>query len=82
VFWARPEWLDDPRAPDVSEDMRWIPGVTFFQMLADLSAGFGAPVGHGHSYGPNVVDGWAAVTDPTGWSEADIERLRELVDNR
>jgi uncharacterized membrane protein len=77
-----PEWLDDPRGPDVSPEMRWYPGVTFWQTLVDQFFANGVPAGHGHVYGSGVVDGWAALQPPDGWTTADTERLRALLDTR
>ena len=68
---SRPDWLDQPRGPDVSPDMTWIPAVTFWQVLADLAFSTGVPDGHGHSYGVFAVDGWAAVAAPPGWTSDD-----------
>jgi uncharacterized membrane protein len=78
---SRPAWLDDPRGPDVSPDMRWYPGVTFWQTLVDQFAANGVPAGHGHVYGSGPVDGWAAVAAPPGWTTADTVRLRAHLDS-
>jgi uncharacterized membrane protein len=78
-MWARPRYLDKPRGPDVSPSMTWIPVVTFWQTVLDLMAGSAAPAGHGHSYGVNIVDGWAAVLQPTDWTAQDTARLRDLL---
>ena len=88
VYWSPellvqpPDWLDDPRGPDVSPAMRWYPGVTFWQTLVDQFFANGVPAGHGHVYGSSVVDGWAALAAPPGWTTADTIRLRSLLDNR
>ena len=34
------------------------------------------PGGHGHNYGDFVLDGWAAVAPPDGWTAEDTERIR------
>jgi uncharacterized membrane protein len=75
-----PEWLDHPRGPDVSPDMRWYPGVTFWQTLIDLAFANEVPAGHGHVYGSGVADGWAALLPPPGWTQDDTIRLRALLD--
>ena len=75
-----PDWLDDPRGPDVSPDMHWYPGVTFWQTAVDQVFANGVPPGHGHVYGSGVVNGWAALAAPPGWSAADTIRLRALID--
>ena len=43
LLWKSPEWLDDPRGPDVSDDMFWIPVVTFWQTTADMAFSTGVP---------------------------------------
>ncbi|WP_433364565.1 alpha/beta hydrolase [Actinoplanes sp. CA-142083] len=80
LIFERPEWLDGPRGPDVSPDMHWYPLVTFWQTAVDQIFANGVPPGHGHVYGSGVVDGWAALTAPPGWTTADTVRLRELLD--
>jgi uncharacterized membrane protein len=80
LLFSSPAWLDDPRGPDVSPDMHWYPGVTFWQTLVDQFAANGVPAGHGHVYGSGVVDGWAAVAAPPGWTVDDTIRLRALLD--
>lgn len=75
--WQQPEWMDPPRGPDVSPDLRWFPIVTMLQLAVDILAGDQAPMGYGHVYAPeHYIDAWVAVTDPPGWSEEDIERLK------
>ncbi|MGN9782910.1 alpha/beta hydrolase [Nonomuraea sp. ZG12] len=82
VWWSpalvydRPGWLEPPRAPGVNPQMNWFPLVTFWQVLVDMIAARSVPPGHGHRYGPNIVNGWAAVAAPQGWNEADTARLR------
>lgn len=59
--------------------MRWLPVVTFWQVTVDLLASTSVPAGHGHSYGPDVADAWAALVPPPGWTSDDTERLRSVV---
>jgi uncharacterized membrane protein len=88
VWWSpellvrAPEWLDHPRGPDVSPDMRWYPGITFWQIAVDLAFSTNVPTGHGHVYGSSVVDAWAALLPPPKWTVAETERLRALRDSR
>ena len=72
-----PAWLSDPRGPDVSPELRWVPVVTFFQLLLDMAIGLVVPIGHGHLYAPaHYIDAWEAVTAPEGWTPAEIDRLK------
>lgn len=79
LIWSHPEWLDQPRGPDVSEHMFWVPVVTFWNTLGDMVFSTGVPPGHGHSYGANPVNAWAAITQPPGWTPEKTEELRKIV---
>jgi uncharacterized membrane protein len=80
TLYRRPGWLEAPRGPDVSEKVRWIPVVTFLQLVGDLAIGDQAPVGYGHVYAAeHYVDAWVAVMDPPGWTEEGIRRLKEVL---
>ncbi len=76
LLFTRPDWLSEPRAPDVSPDMFWMPIVTFWQVSADLPSNYDVPAGHGHRYLELYVDGWVTVVRPDGWTPQDSERLR------
>lgn len=76
LAFTRPDWLSEPRAPDVSPDMTWIPVVTFWQVTADLPSTYAVPDGAGHRYSELYADAWAAVAAPEGWTAADTQRLR------
>ncbi|MFC6094347.1 alpha/beta hydrolase [Saccharothrix lopnurensis] len=89
VWWSpqlltrRPDWLAEPRAPDVSPQMTWLPAITFWQLTMDLVFAADVPPGQGHHYGPvETVEAWVHVLDPPGWTAADTERYRELVEGR
>lgn len=72
-----PEWMNEPRGPDVSPSLRWYPVVSFLQLLVDMATATTAPIGHGHVYAPqHYIDAWIEVTDVKGWSSADIDRLK------
>jgi uncharacterized membrane protein len=79
LLWQPPAWLDQPRGPDVSPDMIWIPFVSFWQVAADMMFSGKAPLGHGHTYGVNAVNAWAAIAQPPGWTPQKTERLREVL---
>jgi uncharacterized membrane protein len=81
LFIRPPDWLDDPRGPDVSPDMHWYPVITGWQTAVDMVFATDVPAGHGHSYGSTVVDGWAALLRPAGWTADDSLRLRALLDS-
>jgi uncharacterized membrane protein len=82
VWWSpelvfnQPDWLVEPPGRDRTASMRWYPIVTFWQVSADMTNAASVPGGHGHNYGLNVVDGWAAVAPPDGWTADDTERIR------
>ncbi|HEY9265953.1 MAG TPA: alpha/beta hydrolase [Mycobacterium sp.] len=82
VWWSqdllfnRPDWLDEPPGRDRTASMRWYPFITFAQVAADLTNAASMPGGHGHNYGEFILDGWAGVAPPQGWTSADTERIR------
>jgi uncharacterized membrane protein len=82
VWWSedlllnRPEWLEEPPGRDRTASMRWYPIITFWQVAADMTNASSVPGGHGHNYGDLVLDGWAAVAPPDGWTPDDTERIR------
>jgi uncharacterized membrane protein len=82
VWWSqdlmfnRPDWLKEAPGRDRTASMRWYPIVTFWQVAADMTNAASVPGGHGHNYGEYVLDGWAAVAPPDGWTPEDTERIR------
>lgn len=79
LLFTEPDWLREPRGYDVSGDMNWIPVVTFLQVSADMAVAVDVPDGHGHRYVKDVVNAWAAVMQPPGWTPEKTERLRGRV---
>jgi len=79
LLFAQPDWLREPRGYDVSGDMNWIPVVTFLQVAADMAVAVDVPDGHGHHYVKDVVNAWAAVLQPAGWTPEKTEKLRGMV---
>ncbi|GAA4778846.1 alpha/beta hydrolase [Actinomycetospora chlora] len=77
LFWRRPSWLAEPRGADVPPSVRWWPLVTGWQTVVDLARAQSVPPDHGHRYDALLVDGWAAVAAPPGWTAADTARARE-----
>lgn len=82
TLWSEPDWLREPRGPDVLGDVRWYPFVTFWQLTGDLfvAAASDIPAGHGHVYKLEYADGFAALHAPEGWSDADTARLKAAMD--
>lgn len=76
LLFSRPDWLVEAPGADRTASMRWYPIVTFWQVSADMTNASGVPGGHGHNYGDSVLDGWAAVIAPDGWTAEDTERVR------
>jgi uncharacterized membrane protein len=79
LLFQKPDWLSEPRGYDVPSDMEWIPVVTFLQVSADMAVAVDVPDGHGHRYVRDVVNAWAAVLQPPGWTPEKTERLRGIV---
>jgi uncharacterized membrane protein len=86
VWWSedllfnRPDWLKEPPGRDRTASMRWYPIITFWQVAADMTNAGSVPGGHGHNYGDFVLDGWAAVAPPDGWTPDDTERIRTALE--
>ncbi len=79
LLFRAPDWLREPRGYDVSPRMEWIPVVTFLQVSADMAVAIDVPDGHGHVYVRDVVNAWADVLHPPGWTPEDTERLRPMM---
>lgn len=79
LFVRRPAWLDDPRGPGVSSQVRWWPLLLGEQVGLDLPPAVGEPPGVGHDYTRQVPAGWVAVLQPPGWTAADTDRLTAAV---
>lgn len=76
LMFSRPDWLKEAPGRDRTASMRWYPIVTYGQVAADLTNAGSVPGGHGHNYGDFILDGWAAVAPPPGWTPDDTERIR------
>lgn len=80
--WARPDWMEGPRAPDVAPELGWFPIVTTVQLGLD-SANSLAKAGFGHAYvAPEYIEAWAAVVDPPGWSPERAAALKAIFEDR
>ncbi|MBM7367873.1 alpha/beta hydrolase [Gordonia hydrophobica] len=80
LLFSKPGWLSEPAGADRAPAVRWYPIVTFWQVSADLGNAAGVPDGHGHNYGTVILDGWIAVTQPAGWTDADTARVRQALE--
>ncbi|KQY40654.1 alpha/beta-hydrolase family protein [Rhizobium sp. Root483D2] len=82
-FYREPDWMKQPRGPDVSPYLRWYPVVTMLQLALDMAMATTSPMGYGHVYAPeHYIDAWMAVTDPQGLAPGDVERLKAMVSKR
>jgi uncharacterized membrane protein len=82
-FYRKPAWMNEPRGPDVSGELRWYPVVTMLQLGLDMAMATTTPMGYGHVYAPeHYIDAWIEVTDVKGWSEADVGRLKDFFISR
>ena len=80
ILWSRPDWLAEPRGPDVSSKSIWFPFVSWVQVTVDQFHGTGVPNGHGHNYGNMMVSAWAQIARPPSWTDAETVRLQQLID--
>jgi uncharacterized membrane protein len=78
--WREPVWMVEPRGRDVSPALNWYPVVTFLQLLLDMALAQTSPVGYGHVYAASdYLDAWIAVTEPAGWTAAELAAFRSNV---
>jgi uncharacterized membrane protein len=80
ILWSRPDWLAEPRGPDVNPSSIWFPYVSFWQVAVDQFHGTGVPNGHGHNYANMMVSAWVQIARPPGWMDAESVRLQKLID--
>jgi uncharacterized membrane protein len=86
VWWSpdlltrQPDWLAEPRGPDVSPQTRWYPFVTFVQVTVDQFFGTAVPNGHGHNYPSAIVGAWQAVVPAPDVSPAQAAELQARID--
>src|SRR5690606_39189988 len=72
----RPDWLREPRAPEVNPAMEWRPVVTFLNLTVDMVVSNDFAEGAGHRYGTLPTDAWNAILAP-GWERDDLRLLRD-----
>lgn len=80
LMFKKPDWLKEPRGPDVSTNMYWFPVVTFFQVSIDQMFGTSVPPGHGHNYSNTLIDSLVAVTNPPNWNDQKYNNLQNIID--
>jgi uncharacterized membrane protein len=76
----RPEWMDAPRGPGVSQMMPFVPIVTGVQVGLDLLHSMSVPAGNGHVFGPAHTEAWVRIAPPPHWTSADTTRLLATID--
>jgi uncharacterized membrane protein len=83
TLYREPDWMREPRGPDVSEQVRWYPLVTMLQLTVDMMTATTSPMGYGHVFAPqHYIDAWMAVTEPPGITADDVARLKALFARR
>ena len=85
VIYQRPDWLagsadDGGRGSDVSDSMRWIPGVTFLHLVTDMLVSEAVPPSHGHNFGDVAVDGWAQVLPDHDRSPGQLASIQSVIE--
>jgi uncharacterized membrane protein len=82
-FFREPDWLQPPRGPDVSPEMRWYPIVTMVQTAVDMPLSMDTPLGFGHAYAPtDYLAAWIEVTGGDDWTPEQIARLKQHLEAR
>lgn len=77
LFFREPSWLKGTRGPDVSPELNWVPIVTGVQVAFDMVGASALGPGLGHLIAAShYIDAWVAVTEPDGWTDADLARLK------
>ena len=77
LFLHEPGWLSGERGPDVSPELNWFPIVTALQVAFDMIGASALGPGLGHLYAASdYIDAWIAVTEPEGWTDTDVVRLK------
>ncbi len=74
--------MKEPRAFDVSPELRWTPIVTMLQIALDSGFSLSIPR-YGHYYvAEDYIDAWAAVLDPPAWDAQRANELKEAFKRR
>ncbi|HEY0332438.1 MAG TPA: alpha/beta-hydrolase family protein [Stenotrophomonas sp.] len=79
--WRAPDWMEAPRGPDVSPQLRWYPLVSMSQFALDMMLADDAPMGYGHVFAPShYVPAWRGVLGDDDWSGAELQHLQQQLD--
>jgi len=77
-FWRAPEWMNYEFPADISSELRFIPVVTFFQLLTDNFTATSTREWHGHTYAAkDYLTAWYHLLQP---DDIDEETYLELYD--
>ena len=76
LVYREPAWLDETPRPGRLRRHAVVPGGDVLAGHSGPVVSTEAPAGHGHTYRESIADGWAALLDPPGWTDADTARLR------
>lgn len=77
LIWSRPAWTQTARLTPTH--LRWLPGITFLEISADLIRSRAVGAGEGHVYGIEMVDAVAAATNPPHWSAVRAAAVRRAM---
>lgn len=76
-IYREPDWMKQPRGPDISPELRWYPVVTFLQLTLDVALATTAPLGHGHVYAAeHYIDAWIEVAGIEDWPAGEVANLK------
>lgn len=76
-LYRAPDWMANPRGPDVTPYLRWYPIVTCLQLLTDLASFTNSPPGHGHIFeASHYIDAWIEVLGVDDWPAERVARLK------
>ena len=76
AWYRQPQWMQSPRAPDVSPEMHWMPGVSFIQLVIDMAAATTTPAGYGHVYAcSDYLKSWIALTGAKTWGNEKTDEV-------
>lgn len=76
-LWRRPLIAELPRPRDIATDFRWVPVISFVQMVVDMMTATTTPRGFGHVYAAeHYLKAWTSLLEPAGWPPERLEALR------